>query len=322
METKFDPVFNEANNNRFRYLFGLLTQTSPYKNSEGSASWAKEQLLDAYDKWYSQYLLEVAGSSVAFGIGVGNVKNNGRTGTGCNCFVAGTKVQTDEGEKNIEDIEVGDKVLSKNEETGEVAYKEVLLRLTMSPDEIYKVHVGDQVIESTYNHPFWVDGKEWTYVKDLKVGDLLVQSGGNTLKIDSIELENKHVTVYNMTVDEFHTYFVSGLVIWVHNTSCFDAAGFEKRIFSMNVNERVATVRTTAADIAKQRGWTKDSKLTRINGRDVYYDSSSRNYYALDTQHGRFEVVNKRGKYQGEVNFNLDPTKAADTKGGHDLIIK
>nr|WP_275100555.1 RHS repeat-associated core domain-containing protein [Paenibacillus alvei] len=43
----------------------------------------------------------------------------------CNCFTAGTKVLTDEGEKNIEDIEVGDKVLSKNEETGETAYKEV-----------------------------------------------------------------------------------------------------------------------------------------------------------------------------------------------------
>jgi hypothetical protein len=82
------------------------------------------------------------------------------------------------------------------------------------------LHVGDQIIESTYNHPFWVEGKGWTFVKDLKVGDLLVQSDGNTLKIDSIELEHKQVTVYNMTVDEFHTYFVSDLGIWVHNTNC------------------------------------------------------------------------------------------------------
>ncbi|MFE4569818.1 polymorphic toxin-type HINT domain-containing protein [Paenibacillus chitinolyticus] len=38
------------------------------------------------------------------------------------------KVLRDElykGEKNIENIEVGDRVLFKNEETGEVAYKEV-----------------------------------------------------------------------------------------------------------------------------------------------------------------------------------------------------
>jgi RHS repeat-associated protein len=43
----------------------------------------------------------------------------------CNCFTAGTKVLTDEGEKNIEDIEVGDKVLAKDENNpnGELAYK-------------------------------------------------------------------------------------------------------------------------------------------------------------------------------------------------------
>ncbi len=141
-----------------------------------------------------------------------------RASSGCNCFTAGTKVLTDEGEKNIEDIEVGDRVLSKNEETGEVAYKEVTATFNHETDEIYKIHVGGQTIESTFNHPFYVQGKGWTFVKDLKVGDLLVQSDGNTLKIESIELEHKQVTVYNMTVDEFHTYFVSDLGIWVHNT--------------------------------------------------------------------------------------------------------
>jgi intein/homing endonuclease len=43
----------------------------------------------------------------------------------CNCFTAGTKVLTDEGEKPIEEIKAGDKVLAKDDETGEMAYKEV-----------------------------------------------------------------------------------------------------------------------------------------------------------------------------------------------------
>nr|WP_318286335.1 polymorphic toxin-type HINT domain-containing protein [Paenibacillus xylanexedens] len=64
-------------------------------------------------------------------------------------------------------------------------------------------------------------------VKDLKVGELLVQSDGNTLKIDSIELVQKYVTVYNMTVYDFHTYFVSDLAIWVHNTNCTWVPGFK-----------------------------------------------------------------------------------------------
>ncbi|WP_433946980.1 hypothetical protein [Paenibacillus sp. SN-8-1] len=47
----FAPVFNEKNNNRFNYLIGLLTQTSPYKNSEGNADWARDEFLKAYQKY-------------------------------------------------------------------------------------------------------------------------------------------------------------------------------------------------------------------------------------------------------------------------------
>lgn len=61
----------------------------------------------------------------------------------CDCFSTGIKVHTDEGEKNIED---------------------------------YQIHVGGQAIESTFNHPFYVKDKGWTFVKNLKAGNLLVQS--------------------------------------------------------------------------------------------------------------------------------------------------
>lgn len=135
----------------------------------------------------------------------------------CNCFTAGTKVLTDEGEKPIEEIEVGDKVLAKSDETGEVAYKEVVGLFQKQTDEIYKVYIGDEVIEATAEHPFWLDGKGWTEVKDLKVGDLLVTSGGATLAIDKIKKEPREATVYNFEVADFHSYFVSNLGIWVHN---------------------------------------------------------------------------------------------------------
>ncbi|UQZ32242.1 hypothetical protein C2I18_00985 [Paenibacillus sp. PK3_47] len=135
----------------------------------------------------------------------------------CNCFTAGTKVQTDEGEKPIEEIEVGDKVLAKSDETGEVAYKEVVGLFQKQADEIYYVHIGDEIIEVTGEHPFWLDDKGWTFVKDLKVGDLLVSSDGTKLAIDKIEKEPREATVYNFEVAEFHSYFVSNLGIWVHN---------------------------------------------------------------------------------------------------------
>jgi RHS repeat-associated protein len=138
---------------------------------------------------------------------------------GCNCFTAGTKVLTDEGEKPIEEIEVGDKVLAKSDETGEVAYKEVVGLFQKQADEIYYVHIGDEIIEVTAEHPFWLNSKGWTFVKDLKVGDLLVSSDGTKLAIDKIEKEPREATVYNFEVREFNSYFVSNLEIWVHNCS-------------------------------------------------------------------------------------------------------
>ncbi|WP_231505501.1 Hint domain-containing protein, partial [Paenibacillus massiliensis] len=64
----------------------------------------------------------------------------------CNCFAAGTKVQTDEGEQNIEDIKVGDMVLAKDENNpdGDLAYKEVTALYRNQRDDIIKLHVGEQ----------------------------------------------------------------------------------------------------------------------------------------------------------------------------------
>ncbi|WP_231594086.1 polymorphic toxin-type HINT domain-containing protein, partial [Paenibacillus algorifonticola] len=62
-----------------------------------------------------------------------------------------------------------------------------------------------------------LDGKGWTFVKDLKVGDLLVSSDGTKLAIDKIEKESREATVYNFEVEDFNSYFVSNLGIWVHN---------------------------------------------------------------------------------------------------------
>ncbi|WP_336763652.1 polymorphic toxin-type HINT domain-containing protein [Paenibacillus sp. USHLN196] len=141
----------------------------------------------------------------------------------CNCFTGGTKVQTEEGEKPIEEIEVGDKVLAKSDETGEVGYKEVIKLFQKQADEIYYVRIGDEVIETTGLHPFWLDGKGWTLVQDLKVGDLLVSSDGTKLAIDRIEIAPRQTTVYNFMVADYHSYFVSNLGIWVHNCTILSA---------------------------------------------------------------------------------------------------
>lgn len=140
---------------------------------------------------------------------------------GCNCFTAGTKVLTDEGEKPIEEIEVGDKVLAKDDETGEMAYKEVEWLFQRDVEETYNITVGGEVITTTDEHPFWIVGKGWVESKSLVVGDVLTTSDGKELAIDKIEVKKEHKTVYNFKVKDFHTYFVSNLGIWTHNSCGF-----------------------------------------------------------------------------------------------------
>lgn len=82
--------------------------------------------------------------------------------------------------------------------------------------------MGNQVITTTDEHPFWINGKGWVKAKDLKIGDKLVTDDNSELSIEKIEVKKEHRKVYNFRVKDFHTYYVSNLRIWTHNT---DACG-------------------------------------------------------------------------------------------------
>jgi filamentous hemagglutinin len=102
-----------------------------------------------------------------------------------------------------------------------------------------------------------------------------------------------------------------------------EAEAFERSLVNLPPGERVAQVKQTAQTVATDNGWTKDSQLSRINGRDVYRADDG-TLYAVDSQHGRLEQVNgKTGAHMGEVSMlDLQPTKPADTSGRHDLKLK
>ena len=100
------------------------------------------------------------------------------------------------------------------------------------------------------------------------------------------------------------------------------AADFEKRISKLAPEERVAAVKERAKEVAQQRGLIKDSRLSKMNGRDIYKDSKTGEYYSLDTQHGRFEYLNRKGQHIGEVDFDFNSTKPADVSGRHNINIK
>ena len=97
---------------------------------------------------------------------------------GTSCFAPETKVWTQLGRSPIKKIKVGDRVLSQNVETGELAYKPVLGVTLRPPHPRIKIDAGKESIAATPGHPFWVDGKAWQLAKQLEAGQLLHSLSG------------------------------------------------------------------------------------------------------------------------------------------------
>ena len=161
-------------------------------------------------------LFTVGLEAVAFG---GAAKGLRNAETASWCFVAGTLVATEDGQKPIEEIQAGDKVLSENPETGEVAYKTVEETYENETTELVHVFVNGEEIITTPSHPFYVPKLGWTLAIKLRAGDILVLSNGEYVVVEAIqhELLESPIKVYNFEVEDFHTYFVGESSVLVHN---------------------------------------------------------------------------------------------------------
>ncbi|MEK8127558.1 S8 family serine peptidase [Paenibacillus filicis] len=144
----------------------------------------------------------------------------------CSCFAAGTLIQTDHGMKPIEEIKVGDKVLSQHPETRQQEYKEVEDTYVNEMTELLRLHIGQELISTSPYHPIWIENKGWVTSSDLQVGDRVLLKDGSTASIDEIEHVYEKVLVYNFTVQDFHTYFIADSGIWVHNTICISLGSY------------------------------------------------------------------------------------------------
>ena len=151
------------------------------------------------------------------------------------CFDAGSQVlMADETTKNIEDVVVGDMVMSLNEETMEYVPQKVKGTIInqKSTDLVYvNLSNGIQIGMRAYHPLLTTEG--WKSLRPrlaqttmdvgydielLNVGDEIIGINGN-VKITSIinrpEIEN--YKTYNLSIEGYHNYIVDGVV--VHNAA-------------------------------------------------------------------------------------------------------
>lgn len=149
-----------------------------------------------------------------YGIKIGEISTNYTY-----CFVAGTKVKTENGFKNIEDIKVGEKVYSYNLENNELELKKVLHIIESSTIDTYKMTIGGKTVEMSPKHQIYIIDKGWARAYDVKTGDLMLSSNNEKIEITNIEYikYDTPIKTYNLTVDGNSNYFVTDIQVLVHN---------------------------------------------------------------------------------------------------------
>ncbi len=140
------------------------------------------------------------------------------------CFTAGTPLLTPEGERRIEEFRPGDLILSRSEHdaNGPVEAKRVrnvFLRTAL----VMELHAGGRVIRVTPQHPVYKAGHGWAAAGRLRPGDWLVSHEGRAVLVERVTEAREGATVYNLEVEDFHTYFVGtsawGFSVWAHNAA-------------------------------------------------------------------------------------------------------
>ena len=131
-------------------------------------------------------------------------------------------------------------------ETGELALKFVKEVFVRENDTLLRIETGSGDVDATTSHPFYVVGRGWVAAGDLSVGDAIRALSGDVRTVTALRLEKLEspIPVYNLDVEDFHSYFVGSGVL-VHN-GCKEIRNKDR------ANKVAQTVNYDSAELLKQ----------------------------------------------------------------------
>jgi hypothetical protein len=156
------------------------------------------------------------------------------------CFVAGTKILLENGlTKNIEDVVVGDYVVSFDLKNNEPKISKVLNIFSKEINKIVEYEFSDgSNLKATIDHPIYVIDKGWANysgepeqyndvsfegtrpikkleVEKIEIGDVVKLYNGD-VKLVNMNVIEESTLVYNLSeIEKYHTYFANNIL--VHN---------------------------------------------------------------------------------------------------------
>ncbi|MET7356213.1 polymorphic toxin-type HINT domain-containing protein [Streptomyces mirabilis] len=164
----------------------------------------------------------------------GHVLHSADGGEGACSFDPQTPVLMAGGKKKpIGKITPGDRVESADPATGKHrGPREVTARLVHHDDDLVDVTIGsadghEETLHTTSRHPFWDDTLHtWIPAGTLKPGHLLNTATDHHVRIDAVIARPGAADMYNLTVQQLHTYYVlaGSTPVLVHNAGCPNGA--------------------------------------------------------------------------------------------------
>lgn len=148
-----------------------------------------------------------------------------RTACTVNSFPGDTQVLMADGtRKAISEVRRTDEVLAADTATGQLRAEPVLSTFWHDTNQLVDIGVtGGGRVSSTAGHRFFVVDRGWTVVSDLRVGDRLRTQDGTVRTVTTLQ-DRRGLTdqrVYDLTVDDLHTFYVLAgrSPVLVHNCS-------------------------------------------------------------------------------------------------------
>lgn len=223
-------------------------------------------------------------------------------------FVAGTLVHTDKGLVPIEQLKIGNRVLSKHENgDGEQAYNRVI-NTFKSAEKLPIVRVsflghkvdersGEMHLFCTDNHPFWVIGKGWQLASQLIDSD----SGGSDLLID---LNGKPAIVRDFMCF-LRTTSVPNIALSANSNEWKEHDGFSMMIDFRNNNPLlIGGGGSLFSGISDSRSWHPDEDIHYLPKNDT--DAETQFYYqALNEDFRRADDALFNNLYRATV-YNIE----------------
>lgn len=149
-----------------------------------------------------------------------------------NSFPGTTQVlMADGSHRPISQVGVGDLVKATDPASGRLRARQVTDTFKHETQRLVDITVADGgKLASTTGHKFYVVDRGWTLVSDLRVGDRLRTPDGSVRAVTALHDRSGLAprTVYDLTVEDLHTFFVlaGAAPVLVHN--CKVALGWQR----------------------------------------------------------------------------------------------